>query len=229
MTRTIRLQQPVRFTAHYEVATVENGFLIIYPDIYGLVKKEVRDQVELTLEEHGVDLRGSTASTWSGWWRRAARAASPSRWTRWWHGRIRRGAAAGDPTQAAEAAWTRRKVLIIEDNVDLLEILSSCSARVRRGTARRGEDGVTLATSLRPDVVILDLQLPQMDGIEAGRWIKRELGAVPILVLTAMAGRATGDDPASGCCDAYMAKPAPLDAIRAKVADLLGVRAPGAG
>jgi hypothetical protein len=57
MTRTIRLQQPVRFTAHYEVATVDNGFLIIYPDIYGLMKRELRDQVEHTLEEHGVDLR----------------------------------------------------------------------------------------------------------------------------------------------------------------------------
>jgi murein L,D-transpeptidase YcbB/YkuD len=57
MTRTLRLQQPVRFTAYYSVATVENGFLVIYPDIYGLLRKELRDQVELTLEEHGVDLR----------------------------------------------------------------------------------------------------------------------------------------------------------------------------
>jgi murein L,D-transpeptidase YcbB/YkuD len=57
MTRTIRLQRPVRFTAHYEVATVENGFLVIYPDIYGLMKKQLRDQVEHTLEQHGVDLR----------------------------------------------------------------------------------------------------------------------------------------------------------------------------
>jgi hypothetical protein len=57
MTRTIRLQQPVRFTAHYEVATIENEFLVIYPDIYGLVKKELRDQVEHTLEQNGVDLR----------------------------------------------------------------------------------------------------------------------------------------------------------------------------
>lgn len=56
MTRTIRLRTPIRFSAHYSIAAVENGFLIIYPDIYGLVKKEVRDQVELTLEEHGVDL-----------------------------------------------------------------------------------------------------------------------------------------------------------------------------
>jgi murein L,D-transpeptidase YcbB/YkuD len=56
MTRTIRLQQQVRFTALYEVATIENGFLVIYPDIYGLVKKQLRDQVEHTLEQNGIDL-----------------------------------------------------------------------------------------------------------------------------------------------------------------------------
>jgi DNA-binding response OmpR family regulator len=120
------------------------------------------------------------------------------------------------------------RVLIIEDNADLLAILEQLlSEDYVVATARRGEEGVTLATTFRPDVVILDLQLPQMDGIEAGRWIKRELGTVRILVLTALAGK--GDPEAvlaSGCCDAYMAKPAPLDAIRARVVELL---ASGAG
>jgi DNA-binding response OmpR family regulator len=118
---------------------------------------------------------------------------------------------------------SRRKVLIVEDNADLLHILEQLlSVEYDVSTARRGEDGVSIALALRPDLVILDLQLPQMDGIEAGRWIKRELGAVPILVLTAVAG--FGDEETilrSGCCDAYMSKPAPLDAIRARVADLL--------
>lgn len=117
----------------------------------------------------------------------------------------------------------RPKILIIEDNTDLLTILEQLLAQdyeVR--TARRGEEGVTLAVAFRPDVVILDLQLPRMDGIETGLWIKRELETVRILVLTALAGK--GDPEAvlaSGCCDAYMAKPAPLDAIRAKVTELL--------
>jgi DNA-binding response OmpR family regulator len=118
----------------------------------------------------------------------------------------------------------RHRVLIVEDNLDLLTILEQLlSADYEVSTARRGEDAVALAAAIRPDVVILDLQLPQMDGIEAGLWIKRELGPVPILVLTAMA---TMGDPetvlASGCCDAYMAKPAPLADIRARVAELLG-------
>lgn len=56
LTRSIRPRTPVRFTSHYHVAAVENGFLIIYPDIYGLMKEQVRDQAELTLAEHGVDL-----------------------------------------------------------------------------------------------------------------------------------------------------------------------------
>jgi DNA-binding response OmpR family regulator len=126
---------------------------------------------------------------------------------------------------------TRRRILIIEDNADLLTILQQLlSTEYDVATARRGEEGVTLATSFRPDIVILDLHLPQMDGIEAGRWIKRELDNVPILVLTALAGK--GDPEAilaSGCCDAYMAKPASLDAIRAQVVDLLasGARAHG--
>jgi two-component system, cell cycle response regulator DivK len=119
----------------------------------------------------------------------------------------------------------RPRVLIIEDNVDLLNILEQLlGLEYDVRTARRGEDGVTLASSFRPDVILLDLQLPNMDGIEAGRWIKRELGPdVRILVLTAMAGK--GDPEMilrSGCCDAYMAKPAPLETIRAKVAELLG-------
>jgi hypothetical protein len=57
MDRTIQLPQPVRFTTLYEVATIENGFLVIYPDIYGRMKKELRDIVEHTLEQSGVNMR----------------------------------------------------------------------------------------------------------------------------------------------------------------------------
>lgn len=56
-TRTIRLATAVRFTANYNVAAVEDGFLIIYPDVYGLVKKQISDEVESVLEENGVDPR----------------------------------------------------------------------------------------------------------------------------------------------------------------------------
>lgn len=57
MTRTIRLDRAVKFTARYEVATVEDGFLVIYPDHYGLVKRQVRDQAIAALRENGADVK----------------------------------------------------------------------------------------------------------------------------------------------------------------------------
>jgi putative two-component system response regulator len=116
-------------------------------------------------------------------------------------------------------------ILIVEDNPELLALLRELLGKEYNAlTARRGEEAIELARRWRPRLVILDLQLPTIDGIEVGRWIKRELGSerVSILVLTALAGR--GDSEAileSGCCDAYMAKPAHLDEIRGKVRELL--------
>lgn len=116
-------------------------------------------------------------------------------------------------------------ILIVEDNPDLLLILDQLlSTEYDVVTARRGEDGVVLARELVPDLVILDLQLPGMDGIETGTWIKRERAPdfVPILVLTAMAGPGDADAVlATGCCDMYLAKPTPLDVIRENVRALL--------
>jgi two-component system cell cycle response regulator DivK len=118
------------------------------------------------------------------------------------------------------------RILIVEDNVDLLSVLRELLGREHEVlTARRGEDAVAGARAFAPDLVILDMQLPAMNGIEAGRWIKRELAPrqVPILALTALA---QAGDPEmvlrSGCCDAYMSKPASIDAIRRRVAEMLG-------
>lgn len=117
------------------------------------------------------------------------------------------------------------KILIVEDNADLLAVLRELLSLEHDVTAaRRGEEAVELARRKRPDLVILDLNLPGMDGVQTGRWIKREAAprSLPILVLTALAGDGEPESIlASGCCDAYMAKPAPLDAIRAKVQTLL--------
>lgn len=117
------------------------------------------------------------------------------------------------------------KILIVEDNVDLLRILKDLLGTEHEvRTARRGEEAIDLALEFQPDLIILDLQLPSMDGIEAGRWIKQEFAPreIPILALTALVQE--GDAEAilrSGCCDDYMAKPASLESIRKRVADLL--------
>ena len=117
------------------------------------------------------------------------------------------------------------RILIVEDNADLLAILKQLlSEEYEVEAVRRGEDAITIARTFHPNVVLLDLHLPGIDGIETGKWIKRELGAenVAILALTALAGTAEEEAILScGCCDPYMAKPASLMAIRAKVEELL--------
>jgi CheY-like chemotaxis protein len=117
------------------------------------------------------------------------------------------------------------RVLIVEDNADLLVILKELlSSEYEVCTARTGEEAIALAEKFQPDAIILDLHLPAMDGMEAGRWIKTRLAPkhVSVLALTALAG--AGDAEAilkCGCCDAYMAKPAPLSMIKSKVEELL--------
>lgn len=115
------------------------------------------------------------------------------------------------------------KILVVDDNSDLLSILRDLLEQEHEvHTARRGEEAVDQARAVRPDVIIMDLQLPSMSGIEAGRWIKQELGDVPILALTALAQMGDADMVLrSGCCDAYMAKPASLADIRRKVDELI--------
>lgn len=116
------------------------------------------------------------------------------------------------------------KILVVEDNADLLNILRDLlSVEHAVETARRGEEAVERAREVEPDLVIMDLQLPSMSGIEAGRWIKQELGSdLPILALTALAQSGDSDMVLrSGCCDGYMAKPASLADIRRKVDELL--------
>jgi DNA-binding response OmpR family regulator len=120
------------------------------------------------------------------------------------------------------------RILIVEDNPDQMRMLRDSLAREHRiETARLAEDGIALARTFRPDLVILDLRLPAMDGIEAGLWLKREHGGagVRILVHTALAEPADQEAVlGSGCCDAFLPKPAPPSVVRAHVASLLAAR-----
>jgi len=124
----------------------------------------------------------------------------------------------------------RARVLVVEDNLDLLEVLGEALAEdYEVELARGGEEAVARALANPPDVVLLDLQLPGVDGVVAGRLIKRLLWPrrVPILVLTARAVEWEAEVRASGCCDDYLSKPAPYGEIRERVARLLEVSPPG--
>jgi two-component system, cell cycle response regulator len=117
------------------------------------------------------------------------------------------------------------RILIVEDNLDLQTLLKELlSSEYEVASVSSGEAAVKLARSFEPDVVLLDYQLPGIDGAEAGRRIKHDAEPrfVAILMLTALVDHvASSGALESGCCDAVMAKPTPLITIRAKVDELL--------
>jgi DNA-binding response OmpR family regulator len=117
------------------------------------------------------------------------------------------------------------RILIVEDNADLSTILEQVlGADFEVRTALNGEDGIVIAQSFQPDLVLLDLQLPGINGTEAGQRIKEDAAPrfLPIIVLTALGDSVhEAEILNSGCCDAFMAKPVPLPILRAKVDELL--------
>jgi two-component system response regulator DesR len=95
---------------------------------------------------------------------------------------------ARDEAPQAPVAYRGPRVLIVEDEPMLREALAQMlgdkGLRVV-GLARNGVDAVALAPELRPDVVLMDLRMPGMDGIEATKQIRQALPRTQVLVLSA--------------------------------------------
>jgi len=118
-----------------------------------------------------------------------------------------------------------KRILIIEDQDDNRTIMRDLlnTAGYRLIEAVDGEEGVKLAQSERPDLILMDIQLPILDGYEATRRIRAsvELKSVPIIAVTSYA--LSGDDAkarAAGC-DCYVAKPFSPRELLAKVREFL--------
>jgi two-component system cell cycle response regulator DivK len=104
-----------------------------------------------------------------------------------------------------------KTVLVVEDNELNLKLLNDLLEYHGYTviTTRLGEEALGLARQYKPDVILMDIQLPDISGMEATRRLKadEETGTIPIIAVTAFA--MSGDEAkilASGC-DAYIAKP----------------------
>lgn len=116
----------------------------------------------------------------------------------------------------------KERVLIIEDDEGILRLLRRALnyENYQVETSVDGEAGLTLARDWRPDLVILDLMLPGMDGLEVTQRMRMD-GNIPILMLTAkdtINDRVLGLDAGA---DDYMTKPFELDELLARVRALL--------
>ena len=102
-------------------------------------------------------------------------------------------------------------VLVIEDNPDNLALAAFLLESVGHTViaARDAEAGLTLAHDRRPDLVLMDIQLPGMDGLEATALLKRDDATrhIPVIALTALAMRGDEARIRAAGCDGYIAKP----------------------
>jgi len=106
---------------------------------------------------------------------------------------------------------TPKTILIVEDNElnmmlfhDLLEMRGYNILQ-----AREGIEALKLARRHRPDLIVMDIQLPGMSGLEVTKWIKEDdaLRAIPVIAVTAFAMRGDEEKIRQAGCDAYIAKP----------------------
>jgi CheY-like chemotaxis protein len=118
-----------------------------------------------------------------------------------------------------------KRVLVVEDqelNMDLLVQLLEDEYEVL--TAFDGASGLALAKQERPDLILMDLSLPVMDGWEATRQIKADnrLNHIPIIALTAHAMVGDAHRALACGCDDYMTKPLDEDLLFEKLNQYLG-------
>ena len=114
-----------------------------------------------------------------------------------------------------------KSILVVEDQADnrriLHDLLTSVGYEILEAVT--GDEGVMLATTQRPDLILMDVQLPGIDGYEATRRIKADpaLRHIPIIAVTSYA--LSGDEVKAreAGCDAYVTKPFSPRALLAKV------------
>lgn len=135
---------------------------------------------------------------------------------------------AADAEEGAESSSQQgggALVLVVDDYQDAREMcceyLTYCGFRVAE--ARNGQEAIEKATQLLPDLILMDLSLPGMDGWEATRRLKADdkTKKIPVVALTghALAGHSEGAKAAG--CDAFITKPCMPDALVAEVKRML--------
>lgn len=117
-----------------------------------------------------------------------------------------------DQVQDAGAGDKRgRRVLIVEDNElnmklfhDLLEAHGYATLQTRDGM-----EALRLARLHRPDLILMDIQLPEVSGLEVTKWLKEDddLKAIPVVAVTAFAMKGDEEKIREGGCEDYIAKP----------------------
>jgi two-component system, cell cycle response regulator DivK len=116
-----------------------------------------------------------------------------------------------------------KTILIVEDielNIDLLVQILEDDYRLL--VAKDGAEGVALTEQNRPDLVLMDISLPVMDGYEATRQIRNAFPSLPIIGLSAHAMQGDAEKAKEAGCNDYLTKPVDEDLLLHKLTQYLG-------
>lgn len=120
----------------------------------------------------------------------------------------------------------QKKILIVEDNElnmklfhDLLEVHGYTILQTKDG-----REALQLAREHRPDLILMDIQLPEVSGLEVTKWIKADddLKSIPVIAVTAFAMKGDEEKIRSGGCEAYIAKPISVNSFLETIQTVLG-------
>ena len=106
---------------------------------------------------------------------------------------------------------TSKKVLIVEDNELNMKLFHDLldSQGYETLQTREGLQALALARLHKPDLILMDIQLPEISGLEVTKWLKddEELSHIPVVAVTAFAMKGDEERIRNGGCEAYISKP----------------------
>ncbi len=122
-----------------------------------------------------------------------------------------------------------KRILIVEDNdlnLKLFRDLLSANGYETFET-KDGLEAVTLTRNIRPDLILMDIQLPEISGLEVTQKIKAdaEISSIPVIAVTAFAMKDDEQKILSAGCQAYISKPISIDHFLATIKSFLGEEA----
>ncbi|PHR56985.1 MAG: two-component system response regulator [Robiginitomaculum sp.] len=119
-----------------------------------------------------------------------------------------------------------KKILIVEDNELNMKLFSDLLGAHGYETCetREGLKAIALAKTYKPDLILMDIQLPEISGLEVTKWIKddKSLANIPIVAVTAFAMKGDEKRIRDGGCSAYISKPIAVSSFLATIRKFLG-------
>jgi two-component system alkaline phosphatase synthesis response regulator PhoP len=124
-----------------------------------------------------------------------------------------------------------KRILVVEDDADFLELLcfNLRAAGFQVGTAKDGIEGLKKARSMRPDLILLDLMLPELDGFALCDILREDpaTASIPIFILTAMSSQLSRFAGLDAGANAYFIKPFEMKTLISRVEETFTYAAAG--